>query len=359
MPGRSTPLRWTSTFASLAMAVALAACRPELPPISWEGEVIRFGADDPDAVCGGTLEWMDARAVALKEVFGEGTHDKIGYYWIPQLWPDQPWCSTSAEGCVEQEGNTVYSKSVPVEHELVHALRRDRLPAVFEEGFAQLFGDIGWDGEPAPRDQLLTILERSDPVDFPEYDRASHFVAFLVETHGLDPLFRLAELGNYDDDYSKVRNAFAEAYGFSLDQALIDYEDFPECDPLAWMDKRIACAEPGQPLNPQLGADVEFSKNLDCGESDVYGPHGGFMLTETVLEIEPQIGLEVWIELIGDIGPDVSAALVSCGGCGDSTAVWVSTKAYRQQLELPPGRYVLRLFRPVDDPGELGISLGF
>ncbi len=355
MPGRSTPRSWTSAFASLAMAAVLAACQPEPPPISWKGEIIRFGAEEPDAVCGGSLEWMDARAIALKETFGDNTHDVINYLWVPTTLTD--FCSGHPAGCAEK--NFVYAESVPMEHELVHAVRRDQLPAVFEEGFADLFGDLGWVHEPASRERLVEILEASHPVDNSDYGRASHFVAFLVETHGLEPLFRLAEVAGYHDDYAKVRDAFAQAYGFSLDQALLDYEDFPECDPLAWMDKRIACAEPGQPLNPTLGTDVEFSRYIDCGESDVYGPHGGFMYTETILEIEPQIGLDVWVELIGDIGPDVFAALVGCGSCEDSAAVWVSSQSYRQQLVLPAGRYVLRLFRSVDDPGEIGISMHF
>ncbi len=358
MPGRSTARRWFSTFASPAMAVALAACQPELPPISWTGEVIRFGADDPEAVCSGTLEWMDARAVALKEVFGEGTYGDIDYYWVPESWPDQPWCTEPASGCATAD--VVYSEHVPHEHEIVHALRRDRLPAVFEEGFAELFGDVGWTREAASRERLVTILEHSDPVTLADYSRAGHFVAFLVETHGLEPLVRLAELADRDDDYSKVRKAFETAYGFSLDQALADYEDFPECDPLAWMDTRIACAESALPLSPQLSGGVEFMLNLECSEPDVYGPTGGFMFTETTFEIDPQINIPVWIRLIGDVGPDTSAALFRCdGGCADSTTVWVSAKYSVEQLHLPTGRYVLRMFRPVDDPGELGISLKF
>ncbi|MFV8750743.1 hypothetical protein ACNOYE_09350 [Nannocystaceae bacterium ST9] len=50
---------------------------------------------------------------------------------------------------------------------------------------------------------------------------------------------------------------------------------------------------------------------------------------------------------------------MSCeGGCADATALWLTPSSFEQRV-LPPGRYVLRLFRPADDPGELGISLGY
>lgn len=350
---------WRTSILGSAMTAALGACQPELPPITWEGEVIRFAANDPETVCGDTLEWMDARAVALRDIFGEGTYDTLDYYWVPDLWNEQPWCQEPASGC--RDANRIYSEYVPHEHEIAHALRRDRLPAVFEEGFATVFGDLGWTHEPASRGRLVEILESSDPVDNADYSRAGHFVRFLLDRYGMDRLDRLAELANYDDDASKVRTSFAEAYGITLEAALVEYEDYPECDALAWMDTRIACAEAAFPLNPVQEGDVEFSKDIECSEPTVLGPMSGFMFTETTLEIVPQLqDFPIWIQLIGDLGDDVSAALVRCdGGCADSTALWLTPTAGHRQVELPPGRYVLRMFRPVDDPGELGISLGF
>ncbi|NJK31216.1 MAG: hypothetical protein HC927_01710 [Deltaproteobacteria bacterium] len=353
MPPRKTALWTTASAAPLAI---LAGCQPELPPITWKGEVVHFGAEDPEGVCGETLEWMDRRAVGLKDVFGDQTYADIEYYWLPESWSDPRLCGDNSIGCTK--GDQIYAKHVPMEHELVHALLIEDLPAVFEEGLAEVFGDLGWVFEPSDRAHLLQILETSDPVDYADYSRAGHFVAFLIETYDLDPLLRLARLADYDDDYDKVRSAFAEAYGFSLDQALAEYEDFPECDPLAWMDTRIACAEPALALEPALGTEVSVVENLDCDEPNVYGPHGGYMFTETTLEIMPVIGYPLIIDLEGDVNDETSAALVGCGGCADATTIWVVPGEF-QQLLIPPGRYVLRLFRPVDDPGELGISLRY
>ena len=357
MPGRSKSLRWISTSASLAAAVALAGCQPEPPPITWQGEIIRFGTETPEDVCSGSLEWMDDRAMALKQVFGADTYDAIDFYWVPTSWDGWP-CLYASGGCTS--ANVVHSEHVPHEHELVHAIRRDRLPAVFEEGLAEVFGDVGWTREPASRERLLEVLESGGPpTNTAEYARAGHFVAFLLETHGIEALDRLAALSDVDDDYSNIRASFADAYGFSLDQALAEYQDFPECDALAWKDTRIACAHPGQPASPMVSGGAEFSMVMDCSGPDVLGPFAGFMYTETVLEISPEVGLPVWVSLVGDLDPDVSAALLSCGGCGESTTLWLTSAKPLEQLDLPAGRYVLRMFRPVDEPGELGISLRF
>lgn len=299
---------------------------------------------------------MDARTLALKQVFGEATHSRVIYYLIPDLWDDQIWCSGGAACAVE---NHVYAQGVPIEHELTHAIRRERLPVVFEEGLAEVFGDLGWTSEPASRDRLLEILEASDPVDKADYARAGHFVAFLIETYGMEALDRFALAGNLHDDYARVRRAFESSFGVTLEQALDVYSDYPECDSSAWMDRHIACEQPAIPLTPGVGIEVGVDIDLECSEADVIGPHGGFMFVERTLEITPDFpGLSAWILLVGDVSPDSIALLVSCDtSCADSTVVGLDGEFAGEFVELPAGRYVLRLFRPVDDPGTLGITV--
>jgi hypothetical protein len=54
---------------AVALVLALSGC-PSLPDLEWEGEHVRFGADNPEQVCGGTLEYLDHRAGQLKARFG-------------------------------------------------------------------------------------------------------------------------------------------------------------------------------------------------------------------------------------------------------------------------------------------------
>lgn len=339
--------------------LVLSGCQPDLPSVSWEGEVIRFASNQRDAVCGDTLEWMDTRALGLQATFGAAARDQVVFYWVPDLWQDQPWCREPAAGCAD--GDRVFTEYIPQEHEIVHAIRRDQLPAVLEEGLATYYGDFGWTQSPAPRERLLAMLEQSDAVDNADYSRAGHFVAFLIERSGLGPLTQLAELADYGDDYQDVRQAFETAYGVTLDQALDEYESYPECNPLAWMNKSIACAtEVEAVLSPSVESDATLSREIDCSSAGVLGPYNGYMFTETLVEVDPTLGnLQLWVSLVGDLEGEVSAALASCdGACSDATALWLTPSSVKQ-LVLPPGRYVLRMFRPVDEPGELGISLRY
>jgi hypothetical protein len=305
---------------------------------------------------------MDDRIIALQGVFGdEATHDVIEYYWVPDLWYDQPWCREPAAGCAD--GKRVYSEYVPHEHEFVHAVRRDGLPAVFEEGLAELFSDLGWTAEPSPREDLIDMLEASEIYGLADYSRAAHFMSFLVETHGIAPFLKLAELGDREDSYGKVRRDFEKAFGMSLDQALSDYEDypdFPDCNPAVYTDRRVACAEPGITLAPGPGMHAELPIELDCSAEGVLGPLSGYMYIETTLEIAPEFnGLPVWLYLTGDLTPETSALLVRCDSrCGDSMMRWLDGEwpgVYLSDFE--PGRYLLRVFRPVEDPGMVGIEM--
>lgn len=357
--GRGSACRRTGVVLPWFVGLVGSGCQPELPRVSWEGEVIQFASNDTSSVCGDTVEWMDARAVGLQSMFGASARERVIFYWVPDLWSDQPWCREPAAGCVD--GDRVYTEYIPQEHEIVHAIRRDQLPAVLEEGLATVFGDLGWTRAPAPRARLVEMFEQSDPVDNADYARAGHFVAFLLERSGMEPLARLAELADYGDDVEVVRDAFEQAYGISLDQAIDEYESFPECDALAWTNKTIACSgEPQIRLEPSIAADAEFVVDIECSNSDVLGPYGGYMFTETILDIEPGLeNLQMWISLVGDLEGDVSAALVSCeGGCSGSTSLWLTASSLEQRV-LPAGRYVLRMFRPIDQPGDLGISLRY
>lgn len=357
---RRGPTLQSRPLAFSLICVALFGCQePDLPEVVWRGEIIDFAATSLDGVCGESLAWSDARAAALQAVFAPATRERIDYFWIPDIWEDHAWCSAGNGACTINE--RILTPSVPDEHEMVHAIRRERLPAVFEEGLASMFGDIGWARYPASRERLLEILDSSDPVDFADYARAGHFVSFLIERDGLDALAELASMSSYDDSIARVRESFEQVYGVSLAQVLDEYANYPECVDLAWKDRRIACSgEATDLLEPALGADAQFVQELECGQAHVLGPSGDLMFTETLLDIEPGLqNFPLHLSLIGDIDGEVSAALVSCdGGCGDATAIWLYPSSFEQPI-LPPGRYLLRLFRRVDDPGELGISLTF
>jgi hypothetical protein len=79
------------------------------------------------------------------------------------------------------------------------------------------------------------LLESGDPVDYADYSRAGHFVAFLLETHGFEPMVRFAQLPDFDDGYSKVRGGCADATVVWVStQAPLEQVELPPGQPFAY-----------------------------------------------------------------------------------------------------------------------------
>lgn len=63
--------------AGVLLALSLSGCQSP-PELTWQGEHVRLGAEQPEAICGGTREYLDRRAGELKARFG--TSHTIDYY---------------------------------------------------------------------------------------------------------------------------------------------------------------------------------------------------------------------------------------------------------------------------------------
>ena len=109
-----------STTAALVLEGA-GACNdePEPPPITWEGEHVRFGTDaDESLLCSGTLPYLDGAVGYLGEVFGH-PGARVDYYWLPE--GTEPHCVEHADGCADER--RVFTRHAIHQHELVHAVR--------------------------------------------------------------------------------------------------------------------------------------------------------------------------------------------------------------------------------------------
>ena len=115
---RREDARATACTRRVLLGAVLASCsEPELPEFSWSGEHVEFAADQPELVCGGTLEYLDQRTGELLERLGS-EKTKIEYYWLDDL--DEV-CGDGAyvAGCGHE--GVAYSRTVPLLHEVVHA----------------------------------------------------------------------------------------------------------------------------------------------------------------------------------------------------------------------------------------------
>ena len=198
----------------LLLVLGTSACgdEPEPPPISWEGEHIRFGTSDDDSViCGGTLPYLDHVAGHLGEVFGR-PDVLIDYYWVPGGVVDE-YCEAGAWGCSTERG--IFSQYVVHQHELVHAVRAPNLAYLpLEEGLADAFGD-DWNPAPYVFEGEIDDLLRHPSRHFPGngYALAGHFVSFLRVTHGVERLLELSAATSYESSYSGTARAFSISTG--------------------------------------------------------------------------------------------------------------------------------------------------
>jgi hypothetical protein len=330
--------------------LALSGC-PSLPDLEWEGEHVRFYADNPEQVCGGTLESLDRRAGQLKARMG-ATH-MIDYYWLPE--GVEPTCPKvdGIVGCAH--GHEVYSELVPDQHELVHTM--SSMPPVLGEGLATHWGDPWPLYAMAPRERLYELLESTPDAlsRMDEYARAAHFLAYLSETHGWESLVQLDAALHHRSKPKAIERAFLDVYGVSLDALLAAYEEYPDC--YGNVDVSFACD--GEPVPLAFGA-VDFQREVDCSSQTAMGPYDGMVFVEELIEIAPSIGGSRIVQVTGDGADKGGFAIIRrCGPCSENGVFKLYGRYFLSEDELPAGRYVTQFYLPIESgPAWLGLYIG-
>lgn len=92
----------------MPLLLGLGACSSP-PEFVWEGEHVRFAADDADQVCAGTLAYLDRRAGELGSRLS--TTASIDYHWLPDGVQDTCPPGEDVVGCAI--GDEVFSAWVP------------------------------------------------------------------------------------------------------------------------------------------------------------------------------------------------------------------------------------------------------
>lgn len=300
-----------------------------------------FGADQPERVCGGTRDYLDARAGQLSERFGSDPRT-IRYYFVDSA---SEYCGDAHDpvGCVS--GRDVFSEWALLEHELVHAARDTHLPRALEEGLA-----THW-GEPWPalasdalvsRDRILEMLDSGKIETLAEYGRMAHFVAFLAERDGWEVLVDLDERLELDSPREKLDAALVEVAGRDLEGLLEEYADYPECNGYVSMD--LSCGGPAIVLGQ---TETVIERTVDCGDDTTLGPSAGFVFTEEIVELAPTVDDYRTVLVEGDgIEAGGHVMMRACGPCGDAGVGLIETSGLISTEMLPVGRYVLRFRVP-------------
>lgn len=379
---------YSSRFEGVARVVSLAAllaieaacAEPFDVPIVWEGEHLRVGTDkDIDAWCPGTMPRMDAYTGGLKQVMGVPDDLVIDFYVLENPLEDYVGgCAEDSPGCSD---GAAYSRFMPHDHELVHAVRyaEGLSHRAIEEGAASYWGDLLAPEGVAEEAELIRmgdVLEAADAdaMTLADYLRAAHFTSYLVHQYGTSAnktLLRETEWGMRTHQLDEV---FERLVGSSIDEVIAEYEgSWPWCGEEAMRSSFFDCSAPAIGLcagpvdtHPLVSLDFEvswfdhaFEFDVSCADSQVIGPRLGRIWRHAVVEVP--IGGTHTLGAVSDIDPaDVKVTVKRCDtDCARATPIQVPVSdigAVVIDVEFDPGRYLVRLEAKEETAGPIAIG---
>jgi len=341
-----------------------------LPEIEWEGEHLRAGGDLDDA-CEGNLPYMDAMVGELQqrlETPGEGLVDF--YYFATGELPLSGHCGTNdAPVACTNEYQEIFSRWIPEEHELVHAVHAEVgfSNPFLEEGLAEFLGDDGLGpgrGEPqgTPSEAISAVHDQDLPFGY--YAVAGHFVSFLDGEFGTSGMMERIDDLDFDSTAPEVEAALGAGVDGGFAALEDEYQAVPKCAQAAYRDAGPMCNVVA-PLFDHCSPDEDtvVEVDVDCGGDDVLGPRKDEIWTYRRLDIVNSGSYTITAQGGADYLTD-GITLKRCeGGCeAPPTAVQVFDEddifAGPVSIELESGRYLVRVTRPVDDPATIRIRFG-
>lgn len=348
--------RFARGFRHAAMTAAcLVACEPsgenlELPPVTWEGEYLTFGASERAAeYCAGTPAYLDAYVGGLvAELDRPPLAEKVRYSLLAR--DEVPGSEEGVLGTSTSRG--VLSGDAVLEHELVHAVLRPNglTHPVLEEGLAEYFGGDGYfsfredTGLP-----LEDALDAAHGADYPGeyYGVAGRFVSYIDTMFGRELLLELEDRLTWTSSTIELEAAFSEAIGLPFDEAAEEFTELEACPQHVYWDPSPACLE-AAPLAWCDGSETaEHTVDLTCGSPDVIGVRDGEIWAYRLVNIPTPGMYGLYISPLVDEPAEGYAELKQCvGGCGSfllreliptglRPATWFEVEE--------PGDYILKL----------------
>lgn len=364
-------------FALLVAGHLLGGCAeprpPDPAPVVWEGEHLEFATHGSVDSCGGSLTFLDTFIGLAGAEMGLSLDAPVRYYLLSgRELTDLDFCPPGT-ACVFER--FVYTSNAVNTHEATHATRHiglgSTLPGLsfFEEGIAELY-DLQPLYVDAERDvhaglQAAEGLRGRLPFEF--YGVAGDFVRFLEIEHGIEAVSDSLAAMRPLDNLEQLEPLFVEHFDESLDSAIARYrEDYPVCSDFARARHVVECAQ--EPLSFVDGRiDVEYE--LSCEDPNVIGPIDGRMMrsfTFTLDEPERLFFFAPRPESPWELPPCPSpfeVEVIDCDrGCLSDVDLHGPDEDDISPLpnegdDLPPGRYLVRLSRAVDEPGPACITV--
>jgi hypothetical protein len=354
---------------SLAALVVLVGCQPEPETwrddytFTWEGQHVTVYAYDrsEDEVCAGSFAAVDQFSASTIELLGFDDSIHFHYRWMSSEFFEGK-CPPKAVAC-NARGDGPRSRSIPHMHEVAHALSSEGkgrfCPSVLEEGLAEYLSEPSfyetWYGQPELSANLAEILTNAPIVGGAEYERAGHFVSFLLETYGPEAVMALCQQIPIDHDRADWEAAVSELLGIELPELLAEYDQYPVCSRQHYRARLWECdGEPDVVADP--AQDVIFEVALDCSDLGTIGPlNGRAVVTRRIFFPEAmRTGIYITDETGADPGLDFN--LQQCAACSADPDIFTST-GFSTVFQFRAGMYDLILFGELDQPKQLTIRL--
>jgi hypothetical protein len=224
------------------------------------GTHVRLFYPPAQAPCGGTLAFLDGTLSRQADALGLPLPGPIDYHYRPLGTPFP--CASGSTGCTDEVTGQIWAQAPDFTHELVHALLGiNGLNPVsfFDEGACVALG--GPDDADGPIDYSTPLdpLLAADQLDFADFPTAGDLCSYLLTVDGAASFVELLRKAPLDSSAAAVRQAFAAAYGQSLDSAIA----MRRASPLTFGASRMAVPECGIDPVPWTGQ-ARVTAALDC-----------------------------------------------------------------------------------------------
>lgn len=335
------------------MIWAGASCTPDLPPVVAESRYIRFATDEPDEICPGTLERMDA--------FIEGVYADLDldppqgylatYYWMPDGADDPAFpCIDGALACADP--GRVFTPLNYDTHELAHTVHfhlwGDSI-SLLAEGFAERYRAAK--GMGSVHGELLEPVDIADLARYESADRrldrvsALMFSNAVIDDYGPDLYGELFSRAKNANDPSRFADVVEEVTGDTVDAIVERQVGSLICD------RQIATCN--SPTLPWSGDTWTLPDDHECDSPLVWGPVDSTRRRErrAVFELDAEVEIEI---SAGGLGLEIAPCVEACNWLR-SIYQWRSDETPVRQV-LGPGRYeAVQQFD--DDTGLEGATL--
>lgn len=229
----------------LVASTMLVACSEPLPDIRYVTDKAEIGTDFDHTICPSDLAWLDGHIEFVEDFLGAPTGERIEIYLYSDL---PPQCTLV--GCYTPEGYIAANWNA-LDHEVVHAVV-DRFadPAPFwNEGLAESLTKRG-----TYRGEQMTVTDNVSATESTEVDYATagHFVRWLIETQGIDPVLDVLEGASVEQalggtlDELEAEHAADAPYTYPPIRDACDFTPLPAVGDGEWAESiRVTCDEEG------------------------------------------------------------------------------------------------------------------